>query len=1332
MFGLNIDPRNPQGNPDPAELRALGVETVRFTFKDSTLGSQPDPDVARFYRQQLEALANAGINSLVILTAETCPGKPASAAADALWAEFIAGFAQRAAEIAKLLAPWRPSFQIWNAPDLPMAQPHYDPCLSEALFGRLLNRSYEAIKRVGSGLKVINGGLVSGQPDWLARVIQAMDGHLAGDAVAIHPYTKRPTPDWPDPDWGTGYVGDLIAGYQQVITRPIWITEIGLETVDDEAQAEYLRRFYDTITTRFSDRVEQVFWFCYTDAMAHPYGLSDFARRPKAAYAAYRQTASPRSDFGIAATVTVSLDKLHNYAQYLEQSIVFGQRNQVTQRQMEAELRGNFQRLSQADIWRIMRQMLAGSTYEAGQQEVEALYRLQTQKDLYGTLRSIVLATHQRTGALTGRIGVHTRISAEPESNVAPNIEAVMQILANVQAGNRLIVMDLVQADGDENKLQAPDIFETNVYGQLRNGLIENHAWNLQRLVRAIRDRGYQDRVMLFIRLDAGDGGANLNPFKSASLRRYRLAIDKFIRYLETMLPEVPFKLVLGNEPDLPYERQWSDPHADPRTFTLNTFAPAAGVFMKEVAAQRPDVTFLCPALSANLKQDQLSYFTALFGNERPDNLVPAIHGYAADIAVLPGGQRNLVEQQAEALRTWGKFRHISGTELGSGNPFGDGESLGDKGRFDDVVLWLLLSAQHRAPPGQDNNWSFRIDSERSDPVARQLADIVNRSKNRVLRNIREREGTGLQIIRGHEIDRPAYAVEYVSHNTPATMVIGQTNAVQVTIRNTSYRTWPTDGPYPVRLGYHWYTLAGAEVPASLWDDNRTNLPHPLPPGDSVTLNCNLSAPRVPGVYRLRWDMVEELRTWFAWQNVPTLDLQVTAISPGTEPAPPAETPAPAGISLSSSHNNRQQGEDNLLQAIDDNLYTRWSSRAPQQPGMWFQIDLGEVRPVSQLRLNNDPSPRDYPRGYLVKVSRDARSWTTVAENPVNDQPLEVTFSRQPLRYIRIEQTGQDPVFWWSIYDLQILAEVKPSARASHNNVLTGSDNISQALDGRPETRWSTRALQQPGMWFELDLNETRLVNGLALDTVGSANDYPRGYVVRLSTDDRQWEEVARQDQNDRALEVAFSPRPARYIRIEQTGRTTSWWWSINQAIVIFAEQGGEPETPEEPEPEPEPTPEPEPEPAPEPEPKPTPEPEPEPTPTPEPEQINLSATASHNNVASGADNISQALDGRPETRWSSRTVQRPGMWFELDLNDVRLVSGLALDTAGSANDYPQGYIVRLSTDRQQWQEVARNEHNDRALAVNFSPRPARYIRIEQTGSSDRWWWSIHGVTVKE
>jgi hypothetical protein len=88
-------------------------------------------------------------------------------------------------------------------------------------------------------------------------------------------------------------------------------------------------------------------------------------------------------------------------------------------------------------------------------------------------------------------------------------------------------------------------------------------------------------------------------------------------------------------------------------------------------------------------------------------------------------------------------------------------------------------------------------------------------------------------------------------------------------------------------------------------------------------------------------------------------------------------------------------------------------------------------------------------------------------------------------------------------------------------------------------------------------------------------------------------------------------------------------------------------------------------------------------------------------------------------------------MWFELDLNQVRSVGGLKFDSAGSPNDYPRGYVVRLSSDHNQWTEVARNEGNDQALDITFGAQPARYIRVEQTGSADRWWWSIHGVTVK-
>jgi hypothetical protein len=1289
MYGLNIDPNNPKGNPDPSELRDLGVELVRYTYHDPGAGEQLDSGQAHFFSQRVRSYREAGIGSLLILTYDTYPNRPTPGAPDAEWDAYIERFARRAGQIAGLLGQWQPAIQIWNEPDHPV-HPGYVPTLREAVFGRMLRHSHAAIKNVNPNLLVVAGGLAAGDPAWLTRVIQSLGGNLPADIVAFHPYGQRPDPDWPRPDWGFGSLSNLLLDYYRAgQNRPLWITEIGVKEEDlsnnRELVAEFLRRYYRATITRHPNQVKQLFWFCYSDGMVPTYGVRDSANNRKPAYFAYRDTALARPPDEGGGTIPtpppqalVSLERLHYFAGYLEQRLVFGTRDSNNERQLELELKGVPQTLSQEHIQQIGAQLLAGSNFRLTPQEIETLFTLQTQKDLLGTLKAIVSAAHQRTGALTGRLGVHVRISAETEPNALTNIAALMRILGQMQPGNRMIVMDAVKTMEDDRKLRDPDVFETNSYGQHRNGLVDNHAWNLQKLVRAIRDRGFQDRVWLILRLDGPDGGANVNVFNNLSKQRYYLAIMKMIRYLESSLPDTPFKLVLGNEPDLPHERQWSDPHADPRIFALNQFAPAKGEFMKLLAQRRPDVGFLCPALSGNLKRDYLGYYINFFGAERPPNLVACVHGYAGDVTVIPGDQRNLMEQQADALRVLGRFQFVSGTEIGSSYPYGDCDSLSNKGRFADVVMWLMLSVDHRSPPGQDNNWSFRINPGFDDPAARRLADIINGTKARVLRNIREQGGAGLQIMRAHPIDRPAYAVEYVEHITPKTMITGQTNAVRVTIRNTSYRTWAAEGPNPVRLGYRWYAEDGRELPASLWADLRTSLPYHLPPDQIVTLNANLGAPRTPGVYQVRWDLIEELQSWFSWQGAPTLNVLVT-VKAEVEPPPPPSSTIPK---VSASHNNQTQGTDHLLQAFDNNLYTRWSSMEAQKPGMWFQYDLGETRPISQIRLNNERSPRDYPRGYVVKVSLDGTTWTTLADKALNDQPLNIVFNSRPVRYIRIEQTGSDSVYWWSIHEIEVADEVKMSASASHNNVQSGADNVAQALDGRPETRWSSRALQTPGMWFELDLNAVRPVSGLTLDNSLAPSDYPRSYIVRLATDRQAWQEVSRNDNNDRPLDISFSPRQARYIRIEQTGSADKWW-SIYGVTVHAA-------------------------------------------------AFEWSASASHNNNVTGPDNLMQALDGRPETRWSNRERQRPGIWFELDLNKVRTISGLTLDNARSAQDYPRGYIVRVSTDRTQWVEVARNERNDRALDISFSPRPARYIRIEQTGNTDGWWWSIHRVAIKE
>lgn len=296
MYGLNIDPNNPRGNPEPAELLELGVETVRYTFYDSSGGDQPDPAKARFYSEKAQAYHQAGIESLVILTYDTYPNPPSPDAPDPDWDRYIEKFARRAAQIAQLLAPWQPAFQVWNEPDHPVKD-NYRPTLREAVFGRMLRQTYQAIKSVTPAARVLTAGLAMGNPGWLTRVIQSQGGRLPADILAFHPYGQRPDPNWPHPNWAFGYVGDLLAKYYRAGQgKPVWITEMGVKEEDlnnnRDQVAEFLHRYYRTMTTRYSDKVQKLIWFCYSDGMVPPFGLVDAAGNRKPAYYAFLRAAA--------------------------------------------------------------------------------------------------------------------------------------------------------------------------------------------------------------------------------------------------------------------------------------------------------------------------------------------------------------------------------------------------------------------------------------------------------------------------------------------------------------------------------------------------------------------------------------------------------------------------------------------------------------------------------------------------------------------------------------------------------------------------------------------------------------------------------------------------------------------------------------------------------------------------------------------------------------------------------------------------------------------------------------------------------------------------------
>lgn len=113
-----------------------------------------------------------------------------------------------------------------------------------------------------------------------------------------------------------------------------------------------------------------------------------------------------------------------------------------------------------------------------------------------------------------------------------------------------------------------------------------------------------------------------------------------------------------------------------------------------------------------------------------------------------------------------------------------------------------------------------------------------------------------------------------------------------------------------------------------------------------------------------------------------------------------------------------------------------------------------------------------------------------------------------------------------------------------------------------------------------------------------------------------------------------------------------------------------------------------------------------------------------------------RAFDRLPETRWSTGTPMQPGMWFQVDFGDPVRFNEIILDSQRSPHDWPRGLKVEVSLDGEDWQQVAffedvSSHQRNGVFTVQFEPVTARFLRLTQTGQSERWYWSIHELLVR-
>jgi hypothetical protein len=284
LWGMNIDPANPGGNPSAATLKAAGVRWVRVEWKV--------PQGFSFYDPILTAYRAAGLKVMLIIDyASVSTLKPAWNAGDAAWNAYRPLYNSQVSAIAQHYGGSIDAWQIWNEQDLNAPVPGYDPGVPANQYALMLRDAVTAI-RAYSTAPIMWGGLASGNAGYVGSVRTALGGTLPGDYIAVHPYGQRAPDNWPNSSWGFGNMSTLFNNYL-AYGKNLIVSEIGVDTTDTAFQADYLQNVYQLVSGSYSGRVVTVFWFCWSDAMVANFGVLYSNGTQKASYTRYQSLAGP-------------------------------------------------------------------------------------------------------------------------------------------------------------------------------------------------------------------------------------------------------------------------------------------------------------------------------------------------------------------------------------------------------------------------------------------------------------------------------------------------------------------------------------------------------------------------------------------------------------------------------------------------------------------------------------------------------------------------------------------------------------------------------------------------------------------------------------------------------------------------------------------------------------------------------------------------------------------------------------------------------------------------------------------------------------------------------
>jgi len=110
----------------------------------------------------------------------------------------------------------------------------------------------------------------------------------------------------------------------------------------------------------------------------------------------------------------------------------------------------------------------------------------------------------------------------------------------------------------------------------------------------------------------------------------------------------------------------------------------------------------------------------------------------------------------------------------------------------------------------------------------------------------------------------------------------------------------------------------------------------------------------------------------------------------------------------------------------------------------------------------------------------------------------------------------------------------------------------------------------------------------------------------------------------------------------------------------------------------------------------------------------------------------SLSFDSRGNIAFNSKVPQVSGYWFQVELPETSLVSGLRLDAGEGVGSFPRAYRIDVSLDGKKWKEVVSATKGNGVLTwAHFKPSNTKYLRVTLTEArSDGWTWTIAHMDI--